>query len=62
MIDMIGMLYAAWRQKPGCGDKSRAVRRVAAPLSPRRTRAHLISTQSIAPATACLDESVVDEV
>ncbi len=73
MIDMIGMLCAAWRQNLECGDKSRAVRGsrhrfLSAPyaetrLVPTLSRTHLVSTPSRLPqrrsvSTRCVGRSV----
>ena len=50
MIDMIGMLYAAWRQNLECGDKSRAVRGSRHRfLSAPYAETHLVSTPSRLP-------------
>jgi hypothetical protein len=50
MIDMIGMLCAAWRQNLECGDKSRAVRGSRHRfLSAPYAETHLVSTPSRLP-------------
>jgi hypothetical protein len=64
MIDMIGMLYAAWRQNLECGDKSRAVRGSRHRfLSAPYAETHLVSTPSRLPqrrsvSTRCVGRSV----